>query len=45
MAQALAGLEQARATIAQNSQMQSEVREGVLKELDLQIENWRNETR
>ncbi|MEM6828527.1 MAG: hypothetical protein AAF553_11335, partial [Pseudomonadota bacterium] len=45
MAQALAGLEQARATIAQNSKMQSEVREGVLKELDLQIENWRNETR
>ena len=30
MAQALAGLEQARATIAQNSKMQSDVREGVL---------------
>ncbi|MEO0690465.1 MAG: M56 family metallopeptidase [Pseudomonadota bacterium] len=45
MAQALVGLEQARAAIAENSEMQSEMREEVLKELDQQIENWRKEAR
>ena len=45
MAQALKGLEQARAAIARNSEMGDEMRREILKELDQQIDNWGKDAR
>lgn len=45
MAQALEGLEQARAAIAESREMTGKMRKEVLKELDTQIKNWRKEVK
>ncbi|NQX95854.1 MAG: hypothetical protein HRT64_13210, partial [Erythrobacter sp.] len=45
MAQALKGLEEARAAIAENEEMTSEVRKEILKELDSQIKEWRKDSK
>ncbi|MDJ0977902.1 MAG: M56 family metallopeptidase [Erythrobacter sp.] len=45
MARALEGLEQARAAIAENREMQAKMREEVLRELDQQIESWKKKAR
>ncbi|MEM7688324.1 MAG: M56 family metallopeptidase [Pseudomonadota bacterium] len=45
MAQALQGLEQARAAIAENREIEGTMRREILGELDKQIREWRKETR
>ena len=45
MAQALIGLEEARKAIAENGEMQGEIREEVLRELDQQIKRWKEKAR
>ena len=45
MAEALEGLQEARAEIAANRQMDAEIRERVLKELDQQIARWNRTAR
>ena len=45
MAQALTGLKEARKAIAENSEMQGEMREKVLKELAEQIAKWKKDAR
>ena len=45
MAHALEGLEQARAAIADNREIQGKMRKDILKEIDQQIKNWEKDAR